>query len=618
MGQNISTHVFENGDAYTGEFKNNSRHGKGTCRYSNQNLYEGQWADDSFDGHGMFIQKDAYTYTGSFKKGKKDGKGQCDYGDCQIYNGEWKDDKRHGTGIFKNTKKNFEYQGNWEYDTMSGKGRLSYSNKNFYEGLFVKGHKNGFGKFVCADGSIYEGNFENGKKSGSGKFVKNIVKYIGDWKDDKINGSGTQHLHGKKIYEGRFKNNMYDGEGTFYYENGNVYKGGFKDNKKDGKGIMFYYYGAEYEGEWEQDQKVGKCVIRLSNGGKIEGQYTKNEKIDMDDCEKKTEKVTEVEEEPEANKEFLCMSGPIEYLEEDKQVKQLDKTTTKDDRNDADNKPICEVIDSKGVIHINEDKNFLIDTCTGFTSSFVDGIGESNQPNIFGQNQQFVGDKSSQIVDIVSTIDQTKSVIGNANQPNIFAQSETFVDSRSSQLVDIENGIDQTKSMIGNANQPNIFAQSETFVDSKSSQLVEIENGIDQTKSMIGNANQPNIFAQSETFVKAKSSQIVDVCGSKKVSKSEIGKFSKNAEVVKGDNISFMGNFIISEDQFCESFNEVVSPCNDGKEFKVEDKTEDVSQINDISDAPVFFHGEGTVVVNAEGSDDKKKIIDEVSEMTFA
>ena len=79
------------------------------------------------------------------------------------------------------------------------------------------------------------------KREGYGKMtLKNGEIYIGQWKDDKLNGKGTIYYKdkdGKKNlvrYRGEFINNKYEGEGILYDNERNYYKGSFID------GLNFY------------------------------------------------------------------------------------------------------------------------------------------------------------------------------------------------------------------------------------------------------------------------------------------------------------------------------------------------------------------------------------------
>lgn len=70
--------IFQNGDKYTGGWKNNRPQGEGTY----------QWFDGS-------------KYKGSWKEGRKDGLGTYYWPDGARYHGEWVHGAMHGVGTFE-------------------------------------------------------------------------------------------------------------------------------------------------------------------------------------------------------------------------------------------------------------------------------------------------------------------------------------------------------------------------------------------------------------------------------------------------------------------------------------------------------------------------------------
>ena len=49
-GMHHHTGVFK----YKGDWREDKRHGKGTCFYADGAMYEGDWADDAHHGHGVW------------------------------------------------------------------------------------------------------------------------------------------------------------------------------------------------------------------------------------------------------------------------------------------------------------------------------------------------------------------------------------------------------------------------------------------------------------------------------------------------------------------------------------------------------------------------------------
>ena len=104
---NWGTLSFSNGVYEGGLFHDSSesngqklvRHGQGTMKYDNGNVYLGEWRDDCFDGIGEYVWMDGRRFNGSFKKDKIEGRGIGMWPDGRKYEGEYKMDLAHGHGF---------------------------------------------------------------------------------------------------------------------------------------------------------------------------------------------------------------------------------------------------------------------------------------------------------------------------------------------------------------------------------------------------------------------------------------------------------------------------------------------------------------------------------------
>jgi eukaryotic-like serine/threonine-protein kinase len=61
---------YTNGDRYEGEFRNDKFNGKGMIKYANGDRYEGEFRDDNLDGKGIFIRKNGDREEGIWKRGQ--------------------------------------------------------------------------------------------------------------------------------------------------------------------------------------------------------------------------------------------------------------------------------------------------------------------------------------------------------------------------------------------------------------------------------------------------------------------------------------------------------------------------------------------------------------------
>ncbi|KAF8777177.1 MORN repeat-containing protein 3-like [Argiope bruennichi] len=162
-------------------------------------IYTGLWKDN--EKHGFGIQesiKDKITYRGSWKNGRKHGEGLLYRSNTLsefLYKGEWEKDKRNGQGI------NFyedggRYEGAWKKDKRHGCGQMDYSDGSIYVGSWKHDQRSGFGKMWFADGSTYEGDWKNGKRHGKGTMItKKQDKHEGFWKNDQKHGEGKFSIH---------------------------------------------------------------------------------------------------------------------------------------------------------------------------------------------------------------------------------------------------------------------------------------------------------------------------------------------------------------------------------------------------------------------------------------
>ena len=59
------------------------------------------------------------------------------------------------------------------------------------------------------------------------------------------------------MYLGQFKNNKMEGEGTFKFPDGGCYKGNFENNEQNGFGEFTWTNGKIYRGLWKNGKRNG-------------------------------------------------------------------------------------------------------------------------------------------------------------------------------------------------------------------------------------------------------------------------------------------------------------------------------------------------------------------------
>ena len=105
------------GHRYEGEWRNDRRHGRGTCTWPNGTRYEGKWRSGRHHGQGSKEWPDGDRYKGGWRVGKRHGRGTYTWSDGRRYEGEWNNGKRHGRGTYVSADGTIG-EGKWRNDRM--------------------------------------------------------------------------------------------------------------------------------------------------------------------------------------------------------------------------------------------------------------------------------------------------------------------------------------------------------------------------------------------------------------------------------------------------------------------------------------------------------------------
>lgn len=177
--------IYENGDAFDGEFFENKACGKGTYYYNDGTIYTGDWLSDKKHGVGTETTLEGIVYKGEFYQDKKHGKGLMSFNDSSEYHGEFFEDLMQGFGKYS-WNDGREYEGEWVNGKMQGKGVFTWNDGRKYIGEYLNDQKHGFGKFVSSNSNVYEGYWVHGKKHGLGvEIFSNGISKKGEWEDGK-------------------------------------------------------------------------------------------------------------------------------------------------------------------------------------------------------------------------------------------------------------------------------------------------------------------------------------------------------------------------------------------------------------------------------------------------
>ncbi len=232
---------------YSQCLKGDCFNGSGSFRFSNGDLYSGEYKNGSQVGTGVYKWNNGDVYTGNFYNGYFDGYGLLKYASGQIDEGIWKN------GVLVN---NYEKPKTNELKSASSKNSGLIINKQEPElvGCISGNCIDGYGIYNFNNGDYYKGDYVNGYRTGKGYYK---------W------SNGNQ-------YEGDFLYNTQNGKGIFVWNNGDVYGGDFVNNALQGFGIYLFKNGDKYEGDWVSGVRQGQGKFTFASGIIKEGKWSNN------------------------------------------------------------------------------------------------------------------------------------------------------------------------------------------------------------------------------------------------------------------------------------------------------------------------------------------------------
>lgn len=267
------TYIYSNGTEYVGDFIDGNFNGKGIMNYADGSKYVGDFVNDELDGQGTLYWANGDKYIGDWKQGKQHGKGELFVKDHLEYKGDYLDGKKEGIGVLDVLGTKNKYEGEFKNDLPNGIGRLSDLDGN--SKCVV--NENGNFKSFCNDQEKAKEVVINQKILQSFQQNKNkpIIKtinyangtYTGEVKGDDIwNGQGTLTLNDGIKYVGEFKNMKLNGIGKYYKNDFLEYEGNHVNDLREGKGILDSKQGNKWEGEFKNNQQHGIGTFTWADG----------------------------------------------------------------------------------------------------------------------------------------------------------------------------------------------------------------------------------------------------------------------------------------------------------------------------------------------------------------
>ena len=168
-----------------------------------------------------------------------------------------------------------------------GKVECEYPNGDKYVGEFKNDKMEGHGVYTWKSGERYDGEWKDDKMEGHGVYTwKSGERYDGEWKDDKKHGhgvhTGAPTRGTSDTYDGQYKDDKKNGNGKFTSKGGNIEEGVWQDNQMNGPGSwqgVFpgdKYQGGFKTGSWDghgrRDHQDGSFYVGNWKNGQMDGQ----------------------------------------------------------------------------------------------------------------------------------------------------------------------------------------------------------------------------------------------------------------------------------------------------------------------------------------------------------
>lgn len=195
---------------------NDQKHGVGKLQLPNGDIYQGNFEEDQFHGHGLYLyqQKEEMLYEteyeGEWARGQRSGLGQLKYNTGSILKGYFENNQLHGNGLLQIPSESKTIEGEWIHGELKrGVERVQIKGRErreeVYEGEFQGWQKHGLGTATYTDSSVYEGFFYKGRRNGHGVYMDALTqeKYEGKWVGDARNGRGRCSLPSGQSFEGK-------------------------------------------------------------------------------------------------------------------------------------------------------------------------------------------------------------------------------------------------------------------------------------------------------------------------------------------------------------------------------------------------------------------------------
>ncbi|CAK91011.1 unnamed protein product (macronuclear) [Paramecium tetraurelia] len=211
--------------------------------------YIGQQENDEFNGKGLlYLSNKGYVYYGAFINGQfcygislNVIKKELLLGEFEFIDLFYYQIQNYGILFNSNCERqtvicNPRYEGDFKDSLFDGYGQFHYQNGDLYKGYWKAGKRFGQGELINQEFGTIKGNFVDGQLNGKGELDCKTQKYVGDFKDNEMDGQGTlEDLDKKTKYVGSFKKGVRCGKGTMFFSDNRKIEGNFLNNEPSGQ-----------------------------------------------------------------------------------------------------------------------------------------------------------------------------------------------------------------------------------------------------------------------------------------------------------------------------------------------------------------------------------------------
>ena len=321
------------GTTYTGSYLRGKRHGMGTLKWENEDVYEGCFVHGGIAGRGTFtVGSDGTEYSGFFgvaphAQVEDDEKIEEEEGEAEATGDvpaaaapaaapsadELVPVPDHLANAAPTEPPLYDHAG-----LLTGHGEITWPDGRVYRGPFRAGRPVGSecelempptsarrpsraaggprpgrdaylgelswdgwpeGRGTCtfAAGGVYEGAWAGGRPQGEGVLRRAGEEYTGAFNSGQPEGRGRLVRVDGSVYTGAFRRGAPDGEGELVEVDGRRHAGTFRRGEKHGRGRVALGADAVFEGWYCRGKRDGRGVTTSPGGERLEARYVDDE-----------------------------------------------------------------------------------------------------------------------------------------------------------------------------------------------------------------------------------------------------------------------------------------------------------------------------------------------------